>query len=360
MNVDHKKLFIPGPVEVDHEVLQQMALPIIGHRSAEYSDLHKRTTAKLKMLMYSQNPVLISTSSGTGLMEMAIRSTTERRLIVFSIGAFGNRWFEIARGNGIAVDKHELEWGDGLTPEIVDSYLKTGAYDVATVTHNETSTGVMNHLDTLAEVFALYPNVLWCVDAVSSLGGVRVEVDKLGIDVCLSSSQKAIGLPPGLSFASISKKALQKARKVKSRGYYFDMILLMKYLEEKDYQYPSTPSVSHMFALDFQLDRILSEGLERRFRRHKELATTVKEWAKDRFTLFAHEKFTSNTVTCIHNKKPIPLSKLIKKLDDAGYQISNGYGPLKGKTFRIAHMGDVQKQEILELLETIDNIIPKL
>lgn len=358
--MDHKKLFIPGPVEVDREVLQQMSQPVIGHRTSDYSVLHERATSKLKTLMQTHNPVLISTSSGTGLMEMAVRSTTETRLIVFSIGAFGNRWFEIAKGNGIAADKHELEWGDGLTPDIVESYLKTGAYDVAALTHNETSTGVMNHLDTLSEVFALYPDVLWCVDAVSSLGGVKIEVDKLGIDICLSSSQKALGLPPGLSFASISQKAIGKAGRKKDRGYYFDMLLLLKYLQEKGHQYPSTPSVSHMFALDFQLDRILAEGLENRYDRHRNLASRVRQWAKDRFELFAREEYASDTVTCIQNNGNILVSKLVEKVAQKGYLISGGYGPLKQDTFRIAHMGDVQEKEISELLETIDEILPEI
>ena len=272
----HKKLFIPGPVEVSPDILAAMSEPMIGHRTKEYSALQERVSGKMQSLMYSHNPVIFSASSGTGLLEMAIRCTTAKRAVVFSVGAFGNRWHEIAVGNGVPADLHEFEWGTGVDPEVVEQYLSTGDYDVATVTHNETSTGVMSDLDGLAEVFARYPDVVWCADTVSSLGGVKIEVDRLGIDVCVSSSQKALGLPPGLSVASVSAKAEKRAAGVENRGYYFDMLVLLKYIKERGFQYPSTPSVSHLFALDRQLDRIEAEGLEARFARHAAMADRVR------------------------------------------------------------------------------------
>ncbi|RKX84186.1 MAG: aminotransferase [Spirochaetes bacterium] len=353
----HKKLFIPGPVEVDEKVLKVLSTPMIGHRSAEYSELQKRAAEKMQMLMYTKNDIIFSTSSGTGLLEMAIRNTTAKRAIVFSVGAFGNRWFQIAKGNGIAADKHEIEWGKGLNPSIVEKYLSTGKYDVATVTHNETSTGVMNNLYELSEVFHRYPDVVWCVDTVSSLGGAKIEVDKLGIDICVSSSQKALGLPPGLSVASVSEKAAKRAEQVTNRGYYFDMLLLLKYIKERNFQYPSTPSIPHMFALDFQLDRIMQEGLEDRFQRHIEYAEYVRAWAKKYFGLFADEKYASQTVTCIKNTRGISVKELNNELGKRGFVISNGYGSLKEKTFRIAHMADITREELEELIFTIDDIL---
>ncbi len=353
----HKKLFIPGPVEVDEAVLQILSTPMIGHRSSEYSELQERITLKLQNLMYTTNPIILSASSGTGLMEMAIRCTTVKRAIVFSVGAFGNRWFEIAKGSGIPADKHEVEWGTGITPGIVDEYLATGRYDAATLTHNETSTGVMNHLDELSEVFRNYPDVVWCADTVSSLGGVKIEVDRLGIDVCVSSSQKALGLPPGLSLASISEKAQARAKEVKNRGYYFDMLLLLKYILERNFQYPSTPSLPHIYALDFQLDRILKEGLEARFARHRELAGYVRSWAKKYFKLFTQEDFASDTVTCIRNSRDISFKDLNARLSERGFMISNGYGRLKEKTFRIAHMADMQISDLEELTQHIEDIL---
>jgi aspartate aminotransferase-like enzyme len=331
---------------------------MIGHRSSEWSELQQRVSEKLQTLMYTSHPILLSASSGTGLLEMAIRCTTARRAIVFSVGAFGNRWYEIAAGNGVPADKHEVEWGGGITPDIVDEYLSSGKYDVATVTHNETSTGVMNHLEELAEVLRRYPDVVWCVDTVSSLGGVKVEVDRLGIDVCVTSSQKALGLPPGLSLASVSDKAKQRAAGIQNRGYYFDMLLLLKYVQERDFQYPSTPSIPHTFALDFALDRILNqEGLEARFDRHRQMAGYVRSWAKRHFALFPREEYASNTVTCISNTKQISVKDLNKRLAERGFTISNGYGALKEKTFRIAHMAELQKADLEELLGHIEDIL---
>ena len=353
----HKKLFIPGPVEVDQGVLNKMSTPMIGHRTAEWSDLQRRVSEKLQTLMYTSNPIILSASSGTGLLEMAIRCTTAKRAIVFSVGAFGNRWHAIAEGNGVPADKYEEKWGGGIAADIVERYLSTGKYDVATVTHNETSTGVMNHLDELAEVFRRHPGVVWCVDAVSSLGGAKIQVDKLGIDICVTSSQKALGLPPGLSLASVSEKAKKRAAEIGNRGYYFDMLELLKYVEERNFQYPSTPAISHTYALDFSLDRILTEGLEARFERHRRMADYVRSWAKKHFALFPREEYASDTVTCISNTQGISVKDLNNQLAERGFTISNGYGALKEKTFRIAHMAELRKNDLEELLGQIEEIL---
>ncbi len=353
----HKKLFIPGPIEVHPEVLAAMAKPMIGHRSGDYSELQKRVTEKVQKLMYTAHPVLFSASSGSGLMEGAIRCCTAKRAIVFSVGTFGNRWFEIAAGNGVPADKHEVEWGTGLTPGMIEEYLSTGKYDCATLTHSETSTGVMNHLEELAPVFHKYPQVVWCLDAVSSFGGVKIDVDALGIDILVTSSQKCLGLPPGLSLACLSPKAEERAKGVKNRGYYFDLLQLLSFIREKNYQYPSTMSISHMFALDLQMDRIAREGFDARFRRHEEMAAMVQGWARKHFALYPEERFASRTVTCIKNTRGISVADLNKELGKRNLMLSNGYGKLKEQTFRIAHMGDLQKSDIQELLSAIGEIL---
>src|ERR1041385_5231552 len=265
-----KKLFIPGPTQVHPDVLAKMATPMIGHRGKDASDLQRSISDKMRQLMFTTGKIVLSTSSGTGLMEGAIRSATAKRAIVFSIGAFGDRWHDLAKLNGIESDIHREEDGQPTLPETVDRYLKTGKYDVVTITHNETSVGIMNPIEGIADVIRKYPDVVWLVDCVSSLAGTKVEVDKLGIDICITSSQKALALPPGLSIASISPKAEARFEKVGNKGYYLDLKNLVKYVDKKDYQYSSTPSLSHMYALDFQLDRIEKEGLEKRFDRHME------------------------------------------------------------------------------------------
>jgi aspartate aminotransferase-like enzyme len=353
----HKKLFIPGPTEVHPDVLKAMATPMIGHRSSDYSELQKRLTEKVQKLAFTANPILFSASSGSGLMEGAIRCCTAKRAIVFSVGTFGNRWFEIAQGNGVAADKHEVEWGQGLTPEMIDQYLATGKYDCATLTHSETSTGVMNHLEEFAPVFRKYPDVVWCIDAVSSFGGVKVEVDALGVDIMVTSSQKCLGLPPGLSLATMSPKAEKRAQSVKNRGYYFDLLQLLQFIREKNFQYPSTMSISHLFALDLQMDRISKEGFDKRFERHDKMASRVQDWAKKYFALYPVEKYASKTVTCIKNTRGISVADLNKELGKRNLTLSNGYGKLKEQTFRIAHMGDLQMTDIDELLGAIEEIL---
>jgi aspartate aminotransferase-like enzyme len=356
----HKKLFIPGPTEVHPDVLKAMSTPMIGHRGSEYSELQKRLTEKVQALAYTRNPVLFSASSGTGLMEGAVRCSTARRAIVFSVGTFGNRWKELADANGVPADKHDTEWGKATTPEVVDKYLSTGKYDVFTITHNETSTGIMNPVEEIAEVRKKYPDVLWLVDTVSSMAGAKVEVDKLGIDVCITSTQKALALPPGMAICSVAPRALEHGKQVKHRGWYLDILEIYKYIETKDHQYHATPSLPHIFALDFQLDRILAEGLENRYARHREMALYTRAWAKEHFALYPEERHASVTLTTITNTRNINVGGLNGELAKVGMQISNGYGDLKEKTFRIAHMGELTLADVKQVTAEIERILPTL
>ncbi len=352
-----KKLFIPGPIEVKEDVLAKMAMPMIGHRSKEASELQRRISEKLRKVFYTKEEILLSTTSGSGLMEGAIRSCTVKRAAVFSIGAFGKRWYEMGINNNVPADLFEVEWGKAVDPNEVDKVLATGRYDLICITHNETSTGVMNPVEELGEVIRKYPEVVWCLDAVSSMAGTKIEVDKLGVDICITSSQKALALPPGMAVCSFSQKAIERAKNVKFRGYYLDLLALYEYVQKKDYQYPSTPSLSHMFAMDYQLDKILEEGLDNRYKRHIETAEYVRAWGKEHFELFADERYLSNTLTNIKNTRGISVAELNKELGKRGFQISNGYGKLKEQTFRIAHMGECTLDDIKELLVNIDEIL---
>lgn len=356
----HKKLFIPGPTEVHPDILAAMGTHPIGHRTKEASDLQRAITEKLRKVMHTANPILLSTTSGSGLMEGAIRSMTAKRAIVFSVGAFGNRWFKMAEANGIAADKCESEWGQPTTPEMVEKHLSTGKYDVMTVTHNETSTGVMNPVEEIAEVKRKYPDVIWLLDTVSSMAGVKIEVDKLDVDVCITSTQKALSLPPGMAICSISRRALEHGKQVKHRGWYLDLLELYKYVETKDHQYSATPSLSHMFAMNLQLDRILAEGLEKRYARHKEMAEFTRAWAKQHFALYANPAYASQTLTTITNTRNISVKGLNDELGKLGMQISNGYGDLKEKTFRIAHMGELTMEDMKQVTGAIERILPTL
>lgn len=355
----HKKLFIPGPVDVREDVLQKLATQQIGHRTKEASALQRSISEKLQKVFYTNNQIILSTTSGSGLMEGAIRSFTRKRAAVFSVGAFGDRWFKMAKANNVPADIFRSEPGYPTTPEMVDEVLSSGNYDVITVTHNETSAGIMNPVgDIGAMLKEKYPDILFLVDSVSSMAGVKIETDAWGIDVNITSTQKALGLPAGMAICSVSERAIEAGRQVEFRGLYLDIVDLYDTIKKKDHQYPSTPSLPHMFALDYQLDRIMEEGLENRFARHKEMAEYVRAWGRKNFDLLVKdEKYLSQTLTTIKNTREISVGDLNKKLGERGFMISNGYGDLKDVTFRISHMADYTLDEVKELISTIDDIL---
>lgn len=352
----YKKLFIPGPTEVREEILDVLRTPMIGHRSKEFSQLLEEVTPKVQKLFYTKGRVFLSTSSSTGVMEAAVRNCVKKRCLCCVCGAFSDRWEKIARANGKETERLEVEWGKAIRPDMISEKLKKGGFDSVTVVHNETSTGVMNPLQEIAEVMREHPDVVFLVDAVSSLAGVKIDVDSLGIDVCLAGVQKCVALPPGLTLFSVSEKALERAKEVDSRGYYFDFLVFEKYFAERK-QTPTTPVISLIYALNRQLDAMFEEGLEERFNRHKELAEYTRNWAKEKFDLFAEEGFRSQTLTTVTNTRGISIGALNQELAKRGVTIANGYGKLKEKTFRIAHMGDITIEEIKQLLQWIDEIL---
>ena len=352
-----KKLFVPGPIDVSEDVLEQMATQVISHRGAEASELQEEITRKLQKLFFTKNNILLSTSSGSGLMEGSIRSCTLKRAAVLSCGSFGDRWYKMGVLNGVPADLFKVELGKAIEPEMVDKVLSTNKYDLIAVTHNETSTGIANPIKEIGDVIKNYDDIVYCVDTVSSAGGMKIEVDDIGIDICLTSVQKALGLPPGMSICTFSEKAKKRAEKVPNRGYYFDLLAINEYIEKKNFQYPSTPSLSHMFALNFQLEKILKEGLDNRFKRHENMANIVRTWACEHFQIFTDVNYLSNTLTVIENTQGISVSNLNKKLQERGFLIANGYGDLKEKTFRISHMGDYTVEDVNELLTNINDIL---
>ena len=352
----YKKLFIPGPTHVRDEILEAMATPMIGHRSKEYMDLQAEVIPKVQKLLYTENRIFLSTSSSTGLMEAAVRNCVAKKCLNTVCGAFSKRWHQITVANGKPADKLEVDMGQAITPEMVDEALSSGEYDAITLVHNETSTGVMNPIYEIAEVVKKYPDVCFLVDAVSSMAGAKIEVDKLGIDVCLAGVQKCFALPPGLAVASVSQKALDRAAQVPNRGYYFDFLVFQKYLDERG-QTPATPAIPQIIALNKQMDDILAEGLENRWRRHQEMAAFVQEWARKHFALYSDERYLSPTVTNVKNTRGISVVALNEELGKRGAMISNGYGPLKEKCFRIAHMGDLTLDDLKWLTEQIEDIL---
>lgn len=357
------KLFIPGPTIVSEEMLKEMSGPMIGHRSKKASEIQKRISDNMQKVLFTDNRILLSTSSGSGFMEGTIRSCTAKRAAVFAVGSFGKKWYQMATANGIPADRFDSVAGQPTTPEMVDQALATGKYDLITVTHNETSSGIQNPVEEIAEVMKKYPDVVWCVDAVSSAAGSKIETDKLGIDVLITSTQKALALPPGLAIAAMSQKAYDRTAEVPHRGLYFDMREVWDFIDKKNYQYTSTPNLSLMYALDAQLQYIVEkEGIENRFARHEQMAEFVRAWADEYFAVYPNRQHLSKTLTVIDSRpkgtdEMISIPELNKALAERNMQLGNGYGDLKDKTFRIAHMGELQMADMKEVTEAIVDIL---
>ena len=353
----HKKLFIPGPVPVHPDILAAMATPMIGHRMKEYAVLHGSVTSRLKKVMMTGDRVFLATSSAFGVMEGAVRNLVGRRCANFCNGAFSDKWHDVTLRCGKEADAFRFEWGTPVTPEAVDRALATGKYDSMTMIHNETSTGVMSPLEEIAAVMKRYPDVMFIVDTVSSMSAVKIPVAEWGIDCCIFGVQKAFALPPGLSVFSASAGALERAAGIEGRGYYFDFLEFAAN-DEKD-NTPSTPCISQIYAMDRQLDRMFEEGLDRRWQRHEELSEYIRGWAIDQgFSLFPEERYCSRTLTCIRNTREVDLAAVKKKLGELGFAFDDGYGKIKGATFRIAHMGDMTKGDLDGLLAALMSVLP--
>jgi predicted phosphoserine aminotransferase len=349
-------LFIPGPTDVHSDVLSAQNKTMIGHRGQDFDDLFARIQPKLREIFFTNSRVYISTSSGTGLQEGSIRNCVARKVLCCVNGAFSDRWYEVALANGKEVVRLDVEWGGAVKPDQIDAALKSGGFDAITIVHNETSTGVVSPIkDIAAFLHDRYPAVMLLVDAVSSLGGDKIDFEGWGLDVLFTSSQKCLAVPPGLSFAAVSDRALEKAKGISNRGLYFDFVDLEKYLLKN--QTPATPAISLMWALEASLDRIMAEGLDARFARHAQLADRVRAWAAKNFGLFAEEGYRSQTVTCVKKTRPIDIKALNTFLKSKGMQISDGYGKVKDNTFRIAHMGEIQMQDVNELLASVDEFL---
>jgi aspartate aminotransferase-like enzyme len=360
----HVKLHIPGPVEVSPETFAAFCRPMIGHRGQGFKDLYGKMQPQLQSLLGTKQLVYLSTSSAWGVMEAAIRNLVQKKVLNCMCGAFSDKWFDVAKRCGKAAEALQVPWGSPVLAEEVDRRLATGAFDALTLIHNETSCGVMNPLESIAALKRKYPDVLFIVDTVSSLSAVPMEMDRLGIDVLLAGVQKALALPPGLAVFACSPAALARSAQAGDRGYYFDFIEFQKNAEQN--MTPSTPSVSHVYALAAKLDGIQAEGLEVRFARHQRTNQMLRDWAsRSGFTLFPEAGYESKTLVCVNNgAKPggrvIDVAKFQKLVKDRGILIDGGYGKIKGTTFRVSNMGDETPATIEALIGVLDDSLKGL
>jgi aspartate aminotransferase-like enzyme len=353
----HKKLFIPGPVEVHPDVLKAMSIPMISHRGKDYQELHSKVKEGLRRAFgVKGGHFFLFTSSATGAMEASLRNLVARKVLVTTCGAFSERWFSMAAKNGKEAQALAVEWGRAVHAESIAAELKKGGYDAVTVTHSETSTGVLHHLDEIGEALKATPEVMFLVDAVSSMAGVPIDFERWGIDMIFAGVQKAWGMPPGLTVVWVSERALDKAARVPNRGHYFDL-LNYKEMDSKN-ETPETPVITLVSVLGVQLERMLKDGMPARYARVREKAQICRQWAlQNGFKLFPEPGYEGLTLTTVENSRGIDISRLNSELGKRGYTISDGYGKLKGKTFRIAHMGDITPADLRELLGHMDEIL---
>jgi aspartate aminotransferase-like enzyme len=353
----HKKLLIPGPTEVSREILREQTHYLIGHRSQEFSKLYGGITEKIANFFELPKDCkpTVTTSSGTLWFDIVGRSIVKQKALVCINGAFSERFGETIRACGKKADFIEVNWGKAVKPDMIAEKLETGEYDTLAICHNESSTGVRNPIHEIGKLVRRnYPDVILAIDSVSAMAGDKTLPEEIGCDIIFASTQKCFALPPGLTVGLVHERALERAREVSNRGSYTDLIEIFEF--EKKHQTPFTPNISLLYALNKRIDLLLEETYDRVYQRHKAMAEYTRQWAKKNFALFPEPGYESITVTCIKNTSGKIVQELNKKLADRGFMISNGYGKLKEKTFRIGHMGEWNLAGIKEVVAAINDI----
>ncbi len=353
--------FLPGPTEVREEVMAAMMGPMIPHRGSEFEQLFERLQRGLRPVFKTERPVYISSSSATGMMEGAIRCAPPGRILCLVNGAFSERFAHIASMCGRDVDRYEVAWGQIHTIPQLEERLSIRKYSAITVVHSETSTGALNDVRAVSDC-AHRRGIVCLIDSVSGLAGAELHFDEWNLDYVLTGSQKALALPPGLSFAVASSAYVDQANGTHGRGVYFDLVELDAYARRN--QTPSTPALSLMYALEVQLRSIAAEGLEARWARHRTMATRTQEWITKisdetgkRLANIAPLGFQSPTVSAIKLPSDLPADGFTAAIAKRGIVVGSGYGKLKGSTFRIGHMGDHTVETVERCLAACSSVL---
>jgi aspartate aminotransferase-like enzyme len=357
-----ENLRIPGPTPCPDEVLQAMTKQMINHRGPEFRDILNRVTENLKVFFQTKNDLFLLTGSGTGGLEAAIVNTLSPgdSVLSVSIGVFGDRFAAIAEQYGASVTPLKFEWGKAADPDEVGRALQADPkIKTVLVTHNETSTGVTNDLEALSKVIKGDGKLL-LVDAISSLGSLNLPVDDWDCDVVVSGSQKGWMVPPGLTMVSVSQEAWQAHASARMPRFYWDFTRAKSYLERG--QTPWTPAVSTVFAMDRALQVLLEEGLTNIIARHARVGDLTRKGVKSLgLSLFADEKYASNTVTAVNapnGKNSNDLRKIL--LSEHEIVLGGGQQSLDGKIFRIGHLGLVSEGDIEAVLSALKVVLPKI
>ena len=356
-------LRIPGPIPVPDDILHEMSRPMINHRGPEFKDMLFRVTDRLKQVFDTADDVYILTASGTGAMEAAVVNTLSPgdKVLCATIGSFGDRFAEIAGIFGADVTTLRFALGTAVDVDELRSALQADpGFKAVLVTHNETSTGVANDLEAIANVVKGEFDKLLLVDGISSVCSLPLHTDTWGCDVVATASQKGWMLPPGLAFISFSERAWAAHAEAKMPKFYFDLAQYQHYFELG--QPPYTPGVSTMFALDFALERIMDEGLGALYERHASIGQFTRDGLRAQgLELFADESVASDTVTAFKVPDGVDAAELIATLQrDYDIVVATGQESLKGKIIRIGHMGHTTEAEIQEVFDALSATLPKL
>ncbi len=360
------RFFLPGPTEVRPEVLAAMERPVIGHRGPAISELIGSMRKPLSELFQTERPVYLSTSSATGMMEAAITNLSRRRVLCLVCGAFSARFHKIAEGHGVAADRLDVEWGSPNLPDALHEKLaeEPGRYDLVTVVHSETSTGVLNPIAEISRVVHDHEGMLLAVDTVSSLAGTPVRTDEWELDFVLTGAQKAVAIPPGIALAVASERSLERAARVERRGFYFDLLKFEASIEKR--QTPSTPAVSIFYSLARQLERIFAEGLQERWDRHRRMAERTYAWVAELAAetgldvgILAPAGYRSPTLTVVTLPDGLTGPQVVGAMGELGFSIAPGYGRLKERAIRIGHMGDHTLPDLEALLDALSRVLTR-
>jgi aspartate aminotransferase-like enzyme len=351
---DAGRFFLPGPVALHPDVAQAMLHPMIGHRSADGRALLARVQAGLADLLQTRRPVMLITASATAMMEAAIRAGVEERILCVITGTFSERFARIAERCGKEVVRLHVPRGEALEPELLALALDGPPVDTVSLVHVETSTGVAQPVPELLRMLRTLGGIVTIVDGVTSTGGMEVDPDRWGADFFLGSSQKALGVPPGLAFAVASERFLHRAESVDDRGLYLDPIALHQ--DATTGRFPQTPSLPIVHALDRQLQRIADEGLATRFARHRAMRSRVEAWVEDgaRCRFMAPPGRRADTVSALRLRDDRSARALTQELAGLGWQVATGMDEDEDQVIRIGHMGDRTLAELDALLEALE------
>ena len=358
----NKKLMTPGPTPLPPRVIEALGQQVLHHRTKEYAEIFERLNKKLKFVFAADYPVITLTASGTGGMEAAVTNcfSPGDEVVLVSSGVFSERFFDICRSMELEVKKLEVPWGKGIGAEEVMAQVGINTRGVI-VTHNETSTGAKNDIEAIGRALK-GTDVLLVVDAVSSLGGMEVRPQEWGIDVVVTSSQKALMCPPGLTFLAVSPRAVAAARSSKSRRHYWDLCKVLDFLYKQPPQNPFTPAVNLVRASLEALSMIQEEGLENVWQRHRRMGQMARAGVRAMgLTLFAEKGRRSDTLTAVSVPDGIDAADIIKRIEKYyGIVIAGGNKSLKGRIIRIAHMGYMSEGDVLDTLGALERVLTGL